>query len=581
MDLLDRDGQFGDQTGAHSVIVVGMDEQTLRHTFDERYGSLVGLARLLLDDRGQAEAVVREAFARTLAGSAPDVRRGVVDLTRNRLRRFVIGRIDGGRGSEAVVLDPGRRDVIDAVGALPRLQLECVVLTSFDACTTEELADALGISPDAATSHLEKARASLSERLEGGIDERLTDALAEQAGSAEASPDSWQAVLDASTAVGVRRRRRFIVAGVALIALVAGAVGVITLTDIGPAPGERLGLQGPADPPASIVVVAGPGEIRIIDTADGHITKVVRKGIEPSLAPIVAAPDGNYAYVDQPAEGDCDEARQIERVSLPSGTSETVADGRSPTISHRGAHLAYVEASDPRACDKFDTLVIRTRADQTEQRWPSTQADAHWGITYLHWSADDRLLGFMLLESNGFSIREFDLSVPDGTRLDESRIVTLPDGDLPVGYLADDRILGLHTTSGGSAEFYAVDPDGTRHPLITRQKAFIDIGAVAIDATGTHILWIEQASRQRGEARPGRLMRLRVGAAAPVRVADGIVSASWLEQANDAALAAEVLHRAFRTDVRPLVAEARLRNGAEGDPLAVYRPSGYRAATGL
>jgi L-rhamnose isomerase / sugar isomerase len=49
--------------------------------------------------------------------------------------------------------------------------------------------------------------------------------------------------------------------------------------------------------------------------------------------------------------------------------------------------------------------------------------------------------------------------------------------------------------------------------------------------------------------------------------------------ANDPARAAEVLHRGFRTDVRPLVAEARRRNGAALDPLATYRAVGYRAET--
>lgn len=51
------------------------------------------------------------------------------------------------------------------------------------------------------------------------------------------------------------------------------------------------------------------------------------------------------------------------------------------------------------------------------------------------------------------------------------------------------------------------------------------------------------------------------------------------QHANDPARAAEVLHRAFRTDVRPLVAEARRRNGAAVDPLGAYRASGYRAGT--
>jgi L-rhamnose isomerase/sugar isomerase len=46
---------------------------------------------------------------------------------------------------------------------------------------------------------------------------------------------------------------------------------------------------------------------------------------------------------------------------------------------------------------------------------------------------------------------------------------------------------------------------------------------------------------------------------------------------DDPARAAEILHRAFRTDVRPFVAEARRRNHAALAPLDAYRASGYRA----
>jgi L-rhamnose isomerase/sugar isomerase len=49
------------------------------------------------------------------------------------------------------------------------------------------------------------------------------------------------------------------------------------------------------------------------------------------------------------------------------------------------------------------------------------------------------------------------------------------------------------------------------------------------------------------------------------------------QEANDPALAAEVLQTAYRSDVRPLVAEARRRNGAAIRPLATFRASGYRA----
>ena len=52
---------------------------------------------------------------------------------------------------------------------------------------------------------------------------------------------------------------------------------------------------------------------------------------------------------------------------------------------------------------------------------------------------------------------------------------------------------------------------------------------------------------------------------------------SAAQEADDPALAAEILHTAFRADVRPLVAESRRRNGAALDPVTAYRRSGYRA----
>lgn len=47
---------------------------------------------------------------------------------------------------------------------------------------------------------------------------------------------------------------------------------------------------------------------------------------------------------------------------------------------------------------------------------------------------------------------------------------------------------------------------------------------------------------------------------------------------NDPVWAADVLQRAFRTDVRPLVAAARRRNRAALEPLETFRALGYRAA---
>lgn len=46
---------------------------------------------------------------------------------------------------------------------------------------------------------------------------------------------------------------------------------------------------------------------------------------------------------------------------------------------------------------------------------------------------------------------------------------------------------------------------------------------------------------------------------------------------NDALMATETLKRAYRTDVEPILAEARRRSGGAIDPVATYRASGYRA----
>jgi len=50
------------------------------------------------------------------------------------------------------------------------------------------------------------------------------------------------------------------------------------------------------------------------------------------------------------------------------------------------------------------------------------------------------------------------------------------------------------------------------------------------------------------------------------------------QAANDVALCQELLQGAYRTDVRPLVAEARLRQGGAQNPIQAYRTLGIRSA---
>ncbi len=55
------------------------------------------------------------------------------------------------------------------------------------------------------------------------------------------------------------------------------------------------------------------------------------------------------------------------------------------------------------------------------------------------------------------------------------------------------------------------------------------------------------------------------------------IALAGFQEANDVHQAAQTLKRAFRTDVSPILAMARLRSGAAVDPVACYRSVGYRA----
>jgi len=49
------------------------------------------------------------------------------------------------------------------------------------------------------------------------------------------------------------------------------------------------------------------------------------------------------------------------------------------------------------------------------------------------------------------------------------------------------------------------------------------------------------------------------------------------QQENDALMATQALKAAYRTDVEPILAMARLKTGGAIDPVATYREAGYRA----
>jgi L-rhamnose isomerase/sugar isomerase len=66
-------------------------------------------------------------------------------------------------------------------------------------------------------------------------------------------------------------------------------------------------------------------------------------------------------------------------------------------------------------------------------------------------------------------------------------------------------------------------------------------------------------------------------ACAKALLVDRAALASFQEE-NDVLMAEMTLKAAYETDVRPLIAEARRRNGGALQPIHAFRASGYRAA---
>jgi RNA polymerase sigma-70 factor (sigma-E family) len=167
-------------TDAAARIEVGASDPALaiEAAFRQDYVNLVALARLLLDDRRDAEEAVQEAFVRTFARRSrlreaaaepsPYLRRAVINLCRGGLRRrrtqrtAVLPAPDHAAPADRdVVRAEDRAEVLDALRRLPQRQRECVVLRYLLDASTEETAGLLDVSPGTVKTHLHRGLAAL------------------------------------------------------------------------------------------------------------------------------------------------------------------------------------------------------------------------------------------------------------------------------------------------------------------------------------------------------------------------------------------------------------------------------------
>ena len=156
-------------------------EVALRRAYEVEFTRLVGLARLLVDRREDAEEVVQEAFARTWANLGrvrgddplPYVRRAVVNLSRGRLRRLRTARahrhdplVDAESAEQGAVRQASDRAVIERLATLPHRQRACVVLRFYADLSVPDIARSLGIAEGSVKSHLHRAMTTLAIELE-------------------------------------------------------------------------------------------------------------------------------------------------------------------------------------------------------------------------------------------------------------------------------------------------------------------------------------------------------------------------------------------------------------------------------
>ena len=143
---------------------------------------LVSLARFFVDDRTAAEDLVQEAFIR-LARSAHRIRDEeraaaylrsiVINLARDHNRRGLVSLrhrppavTDEPSAEDRAAGRESRREVVEALRALPRRQRDCVALRYYLELPVPEIAATLGLSVNSVKTHLQRGLRAMAAALE-------------------------------------------------------------------------------------------------------------------------------------------------------------------------------------------------------------------------------------------------------------------------------------------------------------------------------------------------------------------------------------------------------------------------------
>lgn len=149
----------------------GADDVAFTQLYAHAWGDLVRLARVVLDDRTQAEEVVQDAFVAfyvrisTVDNPQAYMRVAVLNRARKANRRSRLTRRHLFAGQAAGASEDQPDQVLDAVHRLPRRRREVVVLRYYLDLSEAEIATVLGIPSGTVKSLAHRAMRQLQEVL--------------------------------------------------------------------------------------------------------------------------------------------------------------------------------------------------------------------------------------------------------------------------------------------------------------------------------------------------------------------------------------------------------------------------------
>ena len=301
------------------------------------------------------------------------------------------------------------------------------------------------------------------------------------------------------------------------------------------------------DRPPSLLTAIGE-QLAVVDSADGQTRYLPGRFTEVSRVAVTAG--GEFAIVvngarDCRTQGGFEEGSyqpEIDHVEIATGARERVVGGSDfPVVNRRAVTLAGIGVSDAPAlvayeivCDGGGTLGFTDMVTGLNARRPPLGETGYTSelpvesVRPLGWLSDGRTLFYMVsVRAEPGARYYFGLVWPLVETSDEviRRVAdTMPlSGDVPTAAaLVDDTTIAFaqHAGAGGSR---VRGWDVTTGQFRQSGQLFElpeTITALTIDAGGRHFLAI---------TRPRRLYRWSVGDPRPVKIADGVTAAAWIQ----------------------------------------------------